>query len=276
MAVNYRKDKDAADEVVAQVRALGRHAAAFQASVDVLEDDERLATAVLEEFGAVDVFVHSAGIASRGHTVADTDPAELDRVIRTHAIAAHHLCRRLLPAMRERPRGDIVFISSVAPRRPAANGAPYNMGKAALEGLAYSLAGEERRHGIHVNVVAPGLVATDMGRRLVRAGGIEDITTLDARYPYGRVCRPEDVAGVVRFFCSEWAGYVTGQFLTVDGGETASERPSSVILRRCPSGSRHCPSGSRTSRLLWGGREGAPGSRPATPRSAPASTPGRR
>ena len=98
----------------------------------------------------------------------------------------------------------MVFISSVAARLLSANGAPYNMAKAALEALAMTLAKEELRHGIHVNVVAPGLVDTEMGRRLVKgAMGVEDIASLDASAPFGRVCRPEDVAGVVAFLCSE-------------------------------------------------------------------------
>jgi 3-oxoacyl-[acyl-carrier protein] reductase len=219
VAVNYRKDESAAAETVAAVEAMGRRASAYQASVDVLEDDERLARAVLDDFGAVDVLVHAAGIASRGGSVVKTDPEEVDRVLRTHAVAAHHLCRLLVPSMRTRPRGDVVAISSVATRLLAANGAPYNMAKAALEALALTLAKEELRHGIHVNVVAPGLVVTEMGRRLVKgAMGVDDISTLDATSPFGRVCRPEDVARVVRFLCSEDAGYVTGQVIAVSGG----------------------------------------------------------
>jgi 3-oxoacyl-[acyl-carrier protein] reductase len=219
VAVNYRRDADAADETVKAVEALGRRAVSYRASVDVLEEDEAMARAVLDDFGAVDILVHSAGIASRGTSVVKTDPAELDRVLRTHAYAAHHLCRLLVPSMRTRPRGDVVFVSSVAARLLSANGAPYNMAKAALEALAMTLAKEELRHGIHVNVVAPGLVDTEMGRRLVKgAMGIEDIATLDASAPFGRVCRPEDVAGVVTFLCSEQAGYLTGQVISVDGG----------------------------------------------------------
>jgi 3-oxoacyl-[acyl-carrier protein] reductase len=219
VVVNYRRDQSAAADTVAAIEAMGRRSKAYQASVDVREDDERLAEAVLDDFGAVDILVHAAGIASRGGSVVKTDPDELDRVLRTHAVAAHHLCRLLVPSMRTRPRGDVVVISSVATRLLAANGAPYNMAKAALEALALTLAKEEVRHGIHVNVVAPGLVVTEMGRRLVKgAMGIDDISTLDAGSPFGRVCRPEDVAGVVRFLCSEAAGYVTGQVIAVDGG----------------------------------------------------------
>ena len=219
VALNYRRDEESANETVRAVEALGRAAQAYRASVDVAEDDEAMAMAVLADFGQLDVLVHAAGIASRGQSVVDTDPAELERVMRTHALAAHHLCRLLVPALRSRPRGDVVFVSSVAARMLAANGAPYNMAKAALEALATTLSREERRHGIHVNVVRPGLVVTDMGRRLVKASmGVDDIESLDAGSPFGRVCRPEDVAEVVRFLCSDGAGYLTGQVVTVDGG----------------------------------------------------------
>ncbi len=218
VAVNYRRDDDAAAETVASVEGLGRRAKAYRASVESAAEDEAMVEAVIADFGAIDTLVHSAGIASRGHTVADTDPGELERVIAIHALGGHHLCRLVLPSMRTRPRGDVVFVSSVAARILAPNSAPYNMAKSALEALAMTLAKEERRHGIHVNVVAPGLVVTEMGRRLVRAMGVDDISTMDANAAFGRVCRPEDVAGVVRFLCSEEAGYLTGQVIAVDGG----------------------------------------------------------
>jgi NAD(P)-dependent dehydrogenase (short-subunit alcohol dehydrogenase family) len=174
---------------------------------------------VLADFGHVDILVNNAGIASRGQSVADTDPAEMERVVRTHAFGPHYLSKLVLPSMRTRPRGDIIMISSVAARSLGANGAPYNMGKAAMEALATTLSKEERPNGIHVNVVAPGLVETEMGSRLVRAtAGVTDIKTLYASSPFGRVCQPEDIANAVRYLVSDRAGYVTNQRIQVDGG----------------------------------------------------------
>lgn len=126
--------------------------------------------------------------------------------------------------MRTRPRGDIVMISSVATSHMSANGAPYNMGKAAMEALAMTLAKEERANGIHVNVVAPGLVETDMGLRLARTmtgrRELDDLRSLDAASPFGRVCQPVDVAKVVLWLVGDGAGYVTGQRIECDGGGT--------------------------------------------------------
>jgi NAD(P)-dependent dehydrogenase (short-subunit alcohol dehydrogenase family) len=175
--------------------------------------------AVIADFGAVDIFVHSAGIASRGQTVADTDPEEIERVWRVHALSAFALSKLLVPGMRTRPRGDIVYISSAATVSWGPNSAPYNMAKAALEALARTLAKEERKAGIHVNVVAPGLVDTEMGRRLARAAmGADDIRQLDPKAAFGHVCSPEEVADVVRFVVSDAGRYVNDQKIVVDGG----------------------------------------------------------
>ena len=222
IAVNYRRDSDAAQHTVDGINAAGGSARAYAASIDDADADRAMVDAVIADFGYIDILVLNAGIASRGQSVVDTDPAEMQRVVATHAFGSHHLCRLVVPSMRERRRGDIVMISSVATSRMAANGGPYNMGKAALEALALTLANEERRHGIHVNIVAPGLVETEMGVRLARAmtgrPEMTDLRSLDHDAAFGRVCQPNDVANVVLWLCSEGASYVTGQRIECDGG----------------------------------------------------------
>ena len=223
MVVNYRRDEEAAADTVAAIRALDGTATAIQASVSELDQVDALADAAIEELGYVDIIVNNAGIASRGLSAADSEPAELERLMRTHTFSAARLAQRLLPQMRARPRGDIVMISSSEVAHMRAGGAPYNMAKAALEALALTMAKEEIANGVHVNVVAPGLVATDMGARLVQAKlGMSDASDLDAAQPLGRVCRPEDIARVVRFVVSADAEMLTGQRIVVDGGADAS------------------------------------------------------
>jgi len=222
IAVNYRRDAVAAADTVAAIHAAGGSATSFQASVDDADACATMVDAVVSEFGGLDILVCNAGIASRGNSVADTDPAEMMRVIAAHAFGPHHLARLAMPHLRDRDRADIVMISSVATSNYAANGAPYNMGKAAMEALAFTLAKEERANGVHVNIVAPGLVETEMGVRLARSftgnRDLRDLRSLDDAAPFGRVCQPLDVANIVLWLCSEGAGYVTGQRIVCNGG----------------------------------------------------------
>ena len=219
IAVNYRRDEASAAETVSVIEKLGRKVKAYQASIDSFEADAEMVNLVEAELGPVSILVNNAGIASRGQSVVDTEPAELLRVVATHAFGPHYLAKLVLPKMRELTRGDIIMISSVASRSLGAFGAPYNMGKTAMEALAYTLAKEEKRYGIRVNIVAPGLVETEMGRRLMKAtAGVDDLRQLDASMPFGRVCQPEDVANVVRFLVSDQNSYLTGERLYCDGG----------------------------------------------------------
>ncbi len=219
LVINYRRDDAAASETVAAAEALGRNAHAYCAPVDDFDALAAMVSAAEKELGPIDILVNNAGIASRGQSVVDTDPKELERCIRIHALGPAQLCKLVLPGMRTKVRGDIVMISSVATLHYAPNSAPYNMGKAAMEALAFGLAKEERRNGIHVNVVAPGLVETEMGRRLVKATrGVDDMREIDAVMPYGRVCQPEDIANVVRFLVSDSGSYLNGEKLSVHAG----------------------------------------------------------
>lgn len=219
IAINFARDENAAAETVEEIRKMGRKANAYQAAVQNYNEDSDMVEKIVSEMGPVGILINNAGIASRGRSVADTDPEELRHVVGVHAFGAHYLSALCLPSMRTCERGDIVMISSVATKGLSANGAPYNMGKAALEALASTLYKEEVKNNIRVNVVAPGLVETEMGRRLAKATqDVEDMRDLDAHMPFGRVCQPEDVANVVRFLVSNKNSYVTGERLYVSGG----------------------------------------------------------
>lgn len=220
VAINYRRNGDEANRTARDVQKLGGEASLHPASVEDPEQDAAMVTRVLELHGRLDALVHCAGIASRGHAVVDTDPNEPAKVFGVHAGAAHHLARLVVPHLRRQSRGDIVLISSIVAQWTRPGMAPYVMAKAAVEILATTLAMEERADGIRVNCVAPGLVATEMGDRLVRATrGKDRASDLDPEAPFGRVCRPEDVAAGVAFLVSEGGRFITGQRLVVDGGE---------------------------------------------------------
>ncbi len=142
VAVNYRRDAEAAAETVKEIEAMGRTAKAYAASVENWDEDVAMAAEVVKDFPTLSILVNNAGIASRGQAVADTDPAEMERVVRVHAFGPHYLAKLLVPHLRTQGRADIIMISSVATLGMGARGAPYNMGKAAMEALALTLAKE--------------------------------------------------------------------------------------------------------------------------------------
>ena len=97
IAVNFRRDAAAAAATVKEIEAKGRKAKAYSASVENWDEDQAMVAEVLADFGGVDILVNNAGIASRGQSVADTDPAEMERVVRVHAFGPYYLCKLLIP-----------------------------------------------------------------------------------------------------------------------------------------------------------------------------------
>ncbi len=225
VAVNFTRGAEAAAETVATITALGRKAKAYQASVVEEEACAAMIAAIEADFGPLSILINNAGIASRGLAVADTDPAEVDKLLAVHAGGPHRLSRLALPQLRRHKRSDILVLSSIATYVNAANGAPYTMAKAAGEALALTLAKEELANGVRVNIVAPALTVSDMGEKLSRAiTGHDDIHHLDAKMPFGRVADPSDVAAAVLWFVSDANPYCSGQKLNIDGAGQAMFR----------------------------------------------------
>ncbi len=220
VAISYRQDEGAAAECVREIERLGRRARAYRAAVECYADDAALVESATGDLGEIDIFVSNAGVHWHAANVADTEPKQVEEILRVNAIGPHYLCKLVLPGMRTKPRGDILVVSSAATEYMNGQFAPYNMSKVAIEALAFTLAKEELRHGIHVNVIAPGLVETPMGREWAGSEGITDMRELDAKMPFGHVCQPEEVAAVARFLVSGGGSYVTGQRIYVHGGAT--------------------------------------------------------
>ena len=222
VVVNYASNASAAAEVVEEIRGLGRRAHAYRADVADRAACEAMVEQASADLGRIDILVNNAGLGSAavGRPSITTAPIEdLERMFGINLWGPIHMCQLLVPQMREADRGDVVMISSVATQTYGANFGSYSIGKAGMEALAYTLAKEERQHGIRVNVVAPGLVETDMGALLMKSlRDIDDMSVLHEGSPFGFVCQPEDIANAVVFLCSDDARYITNQRLTVNGG----------------------------------------------------------
>ena len=219
IAITYRRDEEAAKDTTAQIQQMGRRAFAFHCDVTDQERVEEMVDRVIGTFGKVDILVSNAGMASRGRFLADTDVTEMHRLLNTHLFGALHFARALLPHLRQHERSDVYFISSTTTLQNEAGHIPYATAKACLETMAMCMAKDERKHGIRVNVIAPGLVETEMGRRLMRAvRGVEDIKELYPEYPFGRICQPEDIGNLCAFLASEGGGYISGHVIYLDGG----------------------------------------------------------
>lgn len=218
VALTYHSSPDAAQNVVADIEAHGGAAIAVYASAGEEESWVKALAHIADAFGDVDLLVSNAGVASRGRSVASTDPAEFQSLLAVHALGPLALIRSVIPGMRIKDRADIIMISSAVVDACPPNTAPYAMAKAAMEAACRVLAREERRHGIRVNIIAPGLVDTDMGAKLVAATDGSTMGQAESTAPFGRVCKPADVGRLVVYLAGQGGEYITGQRITIDGG----------------------------------------------------------
>jgi 3-oxoacyl-[acyl-carrier protein] reductase len=182
-----------------------------------LADPEAIAAAFVEtakRFERLDVVVHCAGITRDSVLWKMTDEA-WSQVLRVNLDAAFHLLKHAVPRMRERGGGSIVLISSINGERGKFGQANYAASKAGLIGLARTAAREAGAFGIRVNVVAPGMIATEMTDRLPEK--VKQAAAAEAAL--GRIGEPDDVARAVLFLAADAARHITGQVLRVDGGQ---------------------------------------------------------
>ena len=204
MTLSYRSGKDEAEEVAREAGAR-----AVQADVADVEEAKKL----VADAGDLDILVNNAGVTRDG-VIARMSDEDWDDVISTNLGGVFYTCRAAARGMMKRRAGSIVNISSIVGVHGNPGQTNYSASKAGIIGFTKALARELGVRGVRANVVAPGYVDT----RLTQVIADEMKETMLASTPLGRFGQPEDIAGAVRFLCSDEASFITGEVLLVDGG----------------------------------------------------------
>jgi 3-oxoacyl-[acyl-carrier protein] reductase len=215
VAVNYRRDEAAAAATVQAIRDLGRRALAVQADVADWLAVERMVERVLAEFGHLDVVVANSGVASRVQPLWDIDVDYWRRVLAVDLDGVFHTCKATVKHLRDRGQGTLILISSIGADACAPYGAPYYVAKAGVNALVKCLAKECAPVRVRVNGIAPGLVMSEMGEKLVAFHGDVVLQSI----PLGRGGQPEEIGRAAVFLASDDAAFITGKILRVDGGQ---------------------------------------------------------
>ena len=204
---------DHSDAVAEEIRGAGGRSVAVSADVTDPRRIDAMVRTALDEYGRVDVLVNNAGIV-RDQLALRMSAADWDAVVATNLTAAFNCVRAVLRPMIRQRGGRIINVGSVVGRMGNPGQVNYAASKAGLEGFSRALAREVASRGITVNVVAPGMIDTDMTAKLSEPAQ----AAMLAQIPMGRLGTTEDVAGAIGFLASDEAAYVTGHVLAVNGG----------------------------------------------------------
>jgi 3-oxoacyl-[acyl-carrier protein] reductase len=210
IVITYKANDEAAAETLRLVGEAGGQAEALKFDVGDPVAAEEEVSALLARIDRVDVLVNNAGIAADGLFLM-MPRRDWDSVLNTSLGGFYNMTKPVLRKMLRKKQGSIVSMASVSALVGNRGQANYAAAKAGLIAASKALSSEVARLGIRVNVVAPGLIATDMA-------GNAPVEHIKQLIPMGRVGGPEEVAKVVRFLCSEDASYITGQVISVNGG----------------------------------------------------------
>jgi 3-oxoacyl-[acyl-carrier protein] reductase len=214
VAISYLNSKPSADAIRAEIEKLGRRCRILMADMAERADCEALVEKTVEEFGRIDVLVNNAGIWTEA-AIEDMSDEILDRTIDVNIKGCFYTTSAVVPYMKKQKSGNIILISSTAGQRGEAGHSHYAASKGALISLTKSLAAELAPFNIRVNCVAPGWVDTDMSHDALRGHDGRKYLSL---IPLGRAARPSELACPIVFLASQWASFITGEILNVNGG----------------------------------------------------------
>ena len=212
VVINYNASEAAAGETLAQVQSAGSAGEIRKFDVANAEEVKESMGKIVEDHKRIDVLVNNAGVTADGLFLMMGEE-EWHKVIDTILNGFYNVTKPVLREMVRKKRGAIVSVSSISSMIPNRGQANYAAAKAGINAATRSISKEVGRFGIRINVVAPGPIETDMLSTMPL-----DANTIKAMIPMARVGKPEEVARVIRFLCSEDASYITGQVISINGG----------------------------------------------------------
>ncbi|MFC1814825.1 3-oxoacyl-ACP reductase FabG [Thermodesulfobacteriota bacterium] len=208
--INYKSDENGANKTLEMVEKEGSQGRIMRFDVTNFEDTRNAIDDILANFESIDILVNNAGITADGLFIM-MPRNDWKSVIDTSLSGFYNVTKPVLEKMIVQKSGAVVTIASVAGLFGNRGQSNYSAAKAGLIGASRVVAAEVARLGIRVNVVAPGLIETDM----IKDAPVQNMKTL---IPMARIGQPQEVAKVVRFLCSNDASYITGQVISVNGG----------------------------------------------------------
>jgi 3-oxoacyl-[acyl-carrier protein] reductase len=212
LAINYKSNSWAAGEVVESIQKMERKVLSIQSDVSNFADVEEMVKKVTKEFGRIDILVNNVG-PFLYKSIYDTTIREWHQIVNSNLNSTFYCCKTVVPIMRKQKSGNIINVG--APNAERTQGylqnCPYAVAKTGVIVFSKSLAKEEAKNGIRVNVINPGFIETDEYTEEMK----ED---MPRQVPLGRLGKPEDIASAVLFLVSDQANYITGSVLNVHGG----------------------------------------------------------
>ena len=213
---NYNKAKDAATQVEAEAKKHGTRVEAFKADVSKHSENKKLVEQTIARLGRLDILVANAGIWNlEDLPIEKMTEKQWDDMMRINLKSVYSIVHFTVPHMIKQKSGKIIPISSTAAQRGESFHTHYGASKGAIISLTKGLATELARHGILVNSVAPGWVATDMSNPVL---GTKAGQKMAAAIPMGRAATAEEIAGPILFAASDLANFMTGEVINVNGG----------------------------------------------------------